>query len=207
MTELKEFKKELVFTDQKKIDNGFRSARELAASLNDGMAKAKALLGDDLSDEVLTEILENGNPHVMELLKAKFQFPDSDLEFNLKAMGASKKDELDASNRALSGCAAKFGAYCFIVKDCAVQLTKEGENAIQESGNFYTANDAQNTAFELSKRLVKELGEAYDMGYIDNTGLNQIERVTGLVKAVHATGFRVNHGYIKRIGENGKVMG
>lgn len=195
-----------MYKDDGRVLKSYSEAQRLSELLNEGIHKAEILLGKELADHEATEILNGGFPKVMEMLKQQFQFPDSTDEFNLAALGKDKKTELETAKKALAGCTSRFRAYGYEFRNGTVQLTKEGDNAIHEKAKTRTMNHHQDEAFELAKRMVADLNTAFEMGFISIRDANQLERFNRLVKAVHGKGFRVDHRFVSRISENGKVV-
>lgn len=202
METLTEFKKQLMFKDEELIETSFREADRITDLLNASLEKAEILLDEELDQRTTLDIMEQGFPKVLELLRAKFAFPNATDEFNLKSMGMEERFE--ETKRAMVNTVALYRARAFNSLDGSVELSGDGRTNIEEAGKLYTENEAQNDAFELSKAIARELNKVYEKGYVSSLDISQISRGIKIVKSITpGKGFEPNARAIKKIREDG----
>ena len=198
----KEFKPQLLYKDESRIKGSLKTADQNAEKLNEALEVATEFIGGDFTDKDKENILLGGFDKAMEMIRAKYQFPDADDEFNLKSMGK----DAEPVKKALLSSKSLYRGYEYGILNGKVVLTGNGKKNIEEGACTYTKNEAQNAAFDLAKRICKNLNEAMSYAFIDSSDQTPIAQGVKLAKySTDTKNYVHNHNYIKSIDAFGGV--
>lgn len=198
----KKFKPQLLYKDESRIEGSLKNANQNAEKLNEALEVSTEFIGGDFTDEDKENILLGGFNKAMELIREKYQFPNADDDFNLKSMG---KDP-EPVKLALRSSNSLYRGFEYGILNGKVVLTGNGKKTIEEGACTYTKNDAQNSAFDLAKRVCKNLNEAMSYGFIDSSDQTPIAQGVKLAKySTDTKNYVPNVNFLKNIDPFGGV--
>jgi len=183
MTTDKEFKPQLLYKDESRIKEILKQSDDTSEKLNQALDVATNFIGGDLNDEDKENILLGGFDKAMEMIRAKYQFPDADDDFNLKSMGK----DTEPVKKALMSSKSLYRGFEYGTLNGKVTLSGNGKKNIEEGECTYTKNEAQNAAFDLAKRICKNLNEAMSSNFISASEQTPIAQGVKLAKYSNKT--------------------
>lgn len=200
------FEPVLMYQEMKKVTELEKKVAVHVNRLNAGLKETEILLGEPLTDKEKVMVLKNGFSWVMDKLRGQYQFPKADDDFNLKAMGK----DTETAKKALYDFPGQYEAYDFEIKDGIVQLTKEAQAAIKQSGCYYTENEHQNKVFERMKIICRLFREMEDDDFHNGRygGVGNIDHTIQFLMSGNwvEEHFKPDYRVIKRINEKGKFV-
>ncbi len=198
----KEFKPQLLYKDESRIKEILKQSDDTSEKLNQALDVATNFIGGDLNDEDKENILLGGFDKAMEMIRAKYQFPDADDEFNLKSMGK----DAEPVELALRSSKSLYRGFEYDTLNGKVILSGNGKKNIEEGACTYTKNEAQNAAFDLAKRICKNLNEAMSYGFIDSSDQTPIAQGVKLTKySTETKNYVPNVNFLKHIDPFGGI--
>ena len=149
----------LIRTDEFSIENTKKAILKKLELLNEFVTITENTLKLKLTDEQKTKLKEKGMLFVMDIVKPKFQFPDADTDFNLKALGIDLKpiqDFWDTNNKLFASLTnLEFNNGRFVINNIdELQSIKKHY--------YYATNERQIQAFKNANKVCKTLNDLLD---------------------------------------------
>ena len=188
------FKPILLYTDNKNkagLMDSYSSSIELHNIL---ISESETLLKRKLAKKEIQALLKNHiefSEYVKSLIRNEFQFPSSDEEFNLRALGFSF-DKLDSAVSNIQD-----NTYKYLIDEGKIIADSKQIIAIDDQCKIYTKNEKQNQVFETAKSLKESAQKLKDLGIIyGGSSLFDYSKATDFLIQV-GTGFSLNINYNK----------
>ena len=173
------------------LTNSYNSSIELHNIL---ILESETLLKRKLTKKEINALLKNHiefSEYVKSLIRNEFQFPSSDEEFNLRALGFSF-DKLDSAVSNIQD-----NTYKYLIDEGKIIADSKQIIAIDDQCKIYTKNEKQNQVFETAKSLKESAQKLKDLGIIyGGSSLFDYSKATDFLIQV-GTGFSLNINYNK----------
>jgi len=195
----KKFTPKFLYRDGNFIRNQQKFYEENIPDLNDCLVEVQKLFDKELTIVEKSEILRFGWSKVIGMFRSNSQFPNAKIKTLLELHG---KDG-DEAEKALNKQSSKFRDDVYIVSKTGVEISDKYLKDLEERGNYYTKNQAQNQKLQIIENLSKELNKAIDNKIIHKWQIKDIIKSTGRLLSYGITtsdneGFGVNYEKIRK---------
>ena len=196
----KKFTPKFLYRDGDFIKGQQKFYEEKIPFLNECLVEVEKLFDKKLTIHQQTEILQFGWDKIVQMFRKNSQYPNAKIKTLLELHG---KDG-DLAEQVLKEHSSKFRDDIFTITESGVELSIKYLKDLEEKGNYYTTNEAQNQKLEIITKIAKELNEAVDVKIIHKWQIQDIIKTTNKLLGYGITplnneGFNPNFETIRKL--------